>query len=131
MAQYTMQEAFDIAWLHALSLPHQSRGVVSVLKNNPDLCAYRSADGLRCFVGVLINDCDYNHEFEGKSASELPVEVINIVGVDEKKRGEFLDHLQSAHDRSRVSGEWFIRLKLVAGRYGLDYAKHDELEKAS
>lgn len=119
MAHYTMQEAFDIAWQHAENLPHQSRGIVSVLKNNTDVCAYRSADGLRCLVGALINDDDYNHQFEGKSASELPAGVVNIVGVDEKKRGEFLDHLQSAHDRSKMKSEWFVRLKLVAEHYGL------------
>ena len=120
MAHYTMQEAFDIAWLHAHKLPHQSRGItrLNTLKTS-SVCAYRSDEGLRCLVGALIKDDDYHQDLEGLSASELPTDIINIVGVDERKRGEFLDHLQSAHDRTREKHLWFDRLKAVAEHYGL------------
>jgi len=69
-------------------------------------CFYRGKDGLKCAVGALISDENYNIDLEHNPASaEIVVEAINkscnvrLTG----KVADYLDHVQESHDDSKLS----------------------------
>ena len=66
----TRQEIFDTVARHLIAQGKQSsRGPTIGEKSG---CLYRGPNGLKCAVGVLIDDADYNPDMEGKSAN-LPI----------------------------------------------------------
>ena len=82
----TKQEIFDQVAKHLLE---QAEPSIS----DENGCAYRGDNGLKCAVGCLITEDQYEdtyRDFEGKVADSLP-------GVDGHV-GEFLDELQRIHD---------------------------------
>jgi hypothetical protein len=87
-------------------------------------CAYRGADGLKCAIGHVLTDA----EFEALGGAE-----INSAGVGDvlkhancparlKTAGsDFLSDLQTIHD-SRKPVEWAGRLRAFAAEHGLSAA---------
>lgn len=91
----------------------------ALANRRPDdtLCAYRTKDGLRCFVGALIPDEMYSPELEGQAACSLPLKFADYFGANNMP---FLDDLQQVHDQWEPH-EWEARLRFIAKDYGLEY----------
>ncbi len=72
----------------------------SLLYPNDEHCAYRSHDGLACFVGVLIPDDRYSASMEGFSVSNLLEETDAIPVQAEQYAAVFklLSEAQRIHD---------------------------------
>lgn len=73
---------------------------------NVPMCKYRG-ERFNCPVGLLIDEVNYDENFEGVISDELPEEVINIPPGMNKLE---LRIIQIAHDRtarkSREAGKW-------------------------
>ena len=84
---------------------------------------YRGPRGLMCAIGVLINDDDYDLDFEGNDIFGLIEESDLIVGGDisylKAVDIEFLSDLQSIHD-NHAPLAWRRELKKLGTLYGLD-----------
>lgn len=115
------QEAFNIMYAHALSMPRQSG------KNTGGgSCLYRSVfygEPNCCLVGKLIPDELYKPEMEERMVKNLISEFIDIQvlfdGVDEV----LLRKCQGAHDSYSSDLNWRIhmlgQLQAIASEYGL------------
>jgi hypothetical protein len=103
------QEAFNIMVQHL-----RKQGRKSVLPDNPNGCAYRGADGLKCAIGALISDEKYQKKYEGHSASMLA----QLTGMFKGLDPYLLDDVQNIHDNYPVTA-WESRLKGVAEEYSL------------
>jgi hypothetical protein len=103
------QNAFNIMVQHL-----RKQGRKSVLPDDPNGCAYRGADGLKCAIGALISDKKYKKKYEGQSASMLAMFYGMFTGLDPY----LLDDVQSIHDNYPVT-EWESRLKGIAEDYEL------------
>ena len=80
-------------------------------------CAYRGVKGLKCAVGALISDDDYNEGFEGKTIREFADDIPSLLHVSTNMLGE----MQTIHDAYGCD-EWFKECRKVATRYNLDCA---------
>jgi hypothetical protein len=87
-------------------------------------CAYRSPEGLKCPVGVLIKDKYYNGYFEGASLSPLPIKkeeqellISSLrksgVMIDDKSIRKMLKDFQVTHD-CFATKEWLTELYSLA-----------------
>lgn len=94
-------------------------------------CAYRSHDGLKCAVGMLIPDELYTPEWEQKSLSSI-VEELFFSGPDRGDWEEFdsilgfLEQAQQSHDLALDSNSEFVadyiqRSKELARRHNLTW----------
>lgn len=65
-AKMTLQELYDIVWKHFVI----EKGLASI---NPHtrLCCYRSPDGAKCAIGVVIPDEIYDPQMENRSIRML------------------------------------------------------------
>lgn len=93
-------------------------------------CFYRGPEGIKCAIGHLIPDEEYNPKFEGEipSFSELPGnpeiqrKIATLCGAETKKDAWFLQALQTyCHDNVL---NWHTReshWKAFAEEQGLDY----------
>jgi len=63
-------------------------------------CLYRGPDGAKCFIGLLIPDDKFEHEWDnGKSALDLVHEgKIIVEGKNKDRSGYFLKRMQQMHD---------------------------------
>jgi len=61
----TLQEIFDICWKHFVV----NFSPLSV-SSSGNQCLYRSPEGNKCAIGLVIDDSDYIPEIESKSASK-------------------------------------------------------------
>lgn len=107
----TNQEIFDRVAQHLLR--QNSR---SVLVGKNDACRYRGSAGLKCAIGCLIADEDYEPEMEGRSPTETGGDLVSRwaqrMGFDIK----FLRCLQAIHD-TKLIGAWPNELRqLAAGK---------------
>lgn len=104
----TNQEAFDRVVNHLRQQKAKSL--------NPDTsCAYRSPEGHRCAVGVLITDEFYSAQLEGKSARSLQTVLrAALPGVS----FSLLDALQFVHDQYPITS-WNAAWQRIAQDYGL------------
>lgn len=92
----TAQEIFNKVIEHLLKQGFQCL-------DQGDVCLYRGDNGMKCAIGVLIKDKDYNPKMEGDSASLIVhnIQAINYIlpsDMDKKEGCDFLDALQSLHD---------------------------------
>lgn len=88
----TSQEVFDTVAKHLFG---QGRPAAKLDEfGDPDGCFYRSADGLKCAIGALIPDDQYDPEFEGSAASTIAHAIPSLHGVS----SSLLDCLQGVHD---------------------------------
>ncbi len=112
----TKQEIFDTVAKHLFS-----QGQRSVNANG--VCLYRGPNGLKCAIGALITDEEYDSEMEFKTISFLKERFI-----PDRLKGviiDFLSDLQNIHDDyanwSRTS-QMKEELEIVARNFGLDYS---------
>lgn len=92
------QEIFDAVVDH---LVKQGRRA-----STEDSCLYRTDDGLKCAVGFLISDEEYQEEMEGKAVTELAgLEMLPKRLLPEV---HFLSELQSLHDFALDSDSAFL-----------------------
>lgn len=89
MTQLTAQDIFDKVVAHLRSMPRRS-----MLRD--EYCAYRSPDGLKCAIGCLIADDEYDPKMEGLTVRALMEDgFLPHVPADCK---ELLSALQRVHD---------------------------------
>lgn len=108
------QELFDIVAKHLLT---QNQPAVAYGR-----CAYRSGD-LKCAVGCLIDDKNYNEDIEGKSIKHEKVikAVENSLGTPlSKEKINFLSDLQDIHDHTEPD-DWKKGLEDFAVNYNLRF----------
>ncbi len=96
-----IQEAFDKIWERAKD--HRK----SLIKD--DFCAYRSPDGLKCFVGELIPDELYLSSMERKSIYDLIRNYPDIKELFKDVKSHFLEVCQYIHDDYEPE-KWHDRL---------------------
>ncbi len=81
-------------------------------------CAYRSKQGLRCAVGVLITDEFYLKEFEGDTVLGGPVEAMLTKALPGVSL-DLLADLQGIHDMHEVE-DWEYHWSKLAEQFGLE-----------
>lgn len=84
---------------------------------NEHVCAYRGLNGLRCAIGILIPQTNYQKVFEDKTISVPSIQAA-IPSVDWSTQECLLTSLQLVHDEYEV-GEWKLRLDRVARDFQL------------
>lgn len=111
----TAQEVFDKVANH---LRKQGRQSISA----DGECVYRSKNGLKCAVGCLIPDENYNRYMEGRTVRELvkdssdcPRDCLDLFTT----HLDLLEDLQQVHDEGWASLE--ARLEMVASKHKLIY----------
>lgn len=110
------QEIFDKVATHLLTQMKKSSDTVR--------CWYRSPEGLKCAIGCLIPDHLYNKSIEGCGSFNLPVHILDYIGVKERSDRYFLSNLQTIHDEEQPP-MWKHRLKKFADYYNLVWT-HEE-----
>ncbi len=94
-------------------------------------CAYRSPDGLKCAIGVLIDDGHYRGAFEGSGifigpdspnakAVRKAVRQSQSLASNEKIQWPIMIQLQSVHDGVGPH-DWSEELSALASEYGIDW----------
>lgn len=93
-------------------------------------CMYRTHDGLRCAVGVLIPDDLYDSSFEMNKSDTIIQELFDADLADWREHAALLLDLQMVHDNClRDPNETFdttdlaIRLRAVAKNFSLEYPR--------
>ena len=117
------QEVFDLVTKHLFA---QGRPAYDGNRG----CMYRTHDGLRCAVGVLIPDDLYDPAFEMNKADSVIQELFDADLADWREHKDLLLSLQVAHDNClREPDETFNttalarHLRNVAKRYSLEYPR--------
>lgn len=85
-------------------------------------CAYRGINGLKCAVGHLIDDSEYDPEYEGSSVevvlrecdTSIGREILSLSEKEQKDMVSFLAYLQIAHDNYSEPEEMKLQLFHVA-----------------
>lgn len=107
----SLQEIFDFVANHMLT---QNAKAVE----NSGTCQYRYGH-LKCAVGALISDEDYNCSFEMQSLRILAGRIEKTIFSDIKEsRLAFLMHLQEIHDDYAIE-EWPEKLSILGSDYNL------------
>ncbi len=113
----TAQQVFDVVARHLLK-----QGARSMLE--PDVCAYRSPDGLMCAVGACISDEEYSPSLD---ADAVHVEValdMGLLPAGLRPHQPLLNELQILHDSIEVR-HWAFGLRETARLFGLSAAVLD------
>ena len=106
----SFQEIFDFVANHLLT---QNAKAVE----DSGTCRYRYGD-LKCAVGALISDEDYNYSFEMRSIRLLADRKNTRFSNIEESRLAFLIHLQKIHD-DYVIEEWPEKLSALGSYFNL------------
>lgn len=121
----TDQELFDKVAIHLLTQGQKAQ-------DSFGQCFYRTPEGLKCAVGVCIDDEHYSPEFEGTSVgaetrNELALSKALIASGVRRDQFRLLQRLQVVHDACE-SPYWALQLADVAAEFGLTFkeAHHDE-----
>lgn len=87
-------------------------------------CRYRAPNGLKCAVGCLITDEEYDYGMEGRGWSSL---LIAFPGLKSRigRHGRLLTRLQTIHDGEQVT-RWADCLRRTASEHALDPAIIDK-----
>lgn len=126
MPQISKQELFDRVAAHLLTQRERCMDADGA-------CAYRGHDGMRCAVGIFIQEDKYKPEFEGENgASVLKACGYNtgtILGplfgnpslnsVTMNKLGRLVRQLQVTHDDYPLE-DWKVQLASIARAFKLD-----------
>lgn len=118
--QAARQDVFNRVWDHF------------VTKGNPraiinQRCLYRTPDGARCAVGLLIPDEEYSPDIESRGVSRVAESCPTVAGIARSCFGggvtglAFLDAMQRAHDEPTMLGAKDIAgaLRNLAASYSL------------
>ena len=76
-------------------------------------CAYRNERGLKCAVGILIPDDEYNPSIEGEYVKDLKLKCLEGISLP------LLIELQTIHDGSTTK-YWYQDLCTVANQFSLE-----------
>lgn len=114
----TPQEVFDKVAKHLLTQKAKSMG------EDEDTCMYRGANGLKCAVGILIEDDEYSPRMEmgvltllsGSDHVPCPASVYERL----MPHTSLLSSLQQVHDANPVEG-WEDSLKETAELHKLNW----------
>jgi hypothetical protein len=106
----SLQEIFDFVANHLLTQNKKS-------VEESGTCLYRCGD-LKCAVGALISDEDYNYSFEMQSLRLLADKKETIFSDIEESKLAFLMHLQEIHDDYAIE-EWSEKLSILGSDYNL------------
>ena len=107
----SFQEIFDFVANHLLTQNARAIG-------EDGTCLYRCGD-LKCAVGALISDEDYNYSFEMQNLRVLADKEEKTIFSDiEESRLAFLIHLQAIHD-DYVIEEWPEKLSALGSYFEL------------
>ncbi|NBQ67310.1 MAG: hypothetical protein EBU46_00150 [Nitrosomonadaceae bacterium] len=140
----TPQEIFDVVSTHMLTQRQVARAATT------KQCMYKTEEGLKCAVGCLINEADYNPlmekagslinfdqfnlyftKVEALTEKEVAARLIadalkaNEVDILDQNVKSLLIHLQSLHDNQDVC-HWRSSLQTIALNHHLNY-NHPEL----
>ena len=107
---------------------------------NGPTCAYRSSDGSKCFVGVLIPDDKYNPLLEGgevmgsftystenmslSSAGRKVFQLLTELLSPHDKDWDLLKDLQVTHDMYTID-QWESQFRRIAKQYELVYTPQE------
>jgi hypothetical protein len=106
----SLQEIFDFVADHLLT---QNAKAIE----GSGTCLYRCGD-LKCAVGALISDEDYDCSFEMQNLRILSGRKETIFNHIEESRLKFLIHLQMIHDDFLIE-EWPEKLSILGSRFNL------------
>ena len=106
----SFQEIFDFVANHLLT-----QNAKAVEDNGT--CLYRYGH-LKCAVGALISDEDYNYIFEMQSLRLLADKKETIFSDIEESKLAFLMHLQEIHDDYAIE-EWSEKLSILGSDFNL------------
>lgn len=104
----TKQETFDTVVAHL-----RKQGQKSLYNGR---CRYRTPDGLKCAVGCLIPDSEYDEGLEGGYRMTGAHNLIVSLGHD----ADFAEELQIAHDNIEIN-KWEESFRGIASDFGLTY----------
>ena len=107
------QEVFDIVAKHLLTQNKRSE----IRTGIGIRCAYRTEEGLKCAVGVLIPDDIYDREMEGRAVRKLVERCPEVSFL--RRNIKILSDLQFTHDNFLPS-RWRNQLEIIAKDYKLD-----------
>lgn len=88
----------------------------------PESCAYRGANGLKCGIGILIPDDKYSEDFEHRApgtSTTIGLQIADAAGIPR----DLIEHartLQRIHDIEHVT-EWKNKLQSYAERHELTF----------
>lgn len=108
-------------------------------KHNQHSCAYQGDFGMKCAVGCLISESEYDPEIEGTSVTDLEQYAsIEAIYYRFKPHLLLLNRLQSAHDTCMPSAKisnigslaaslarWECRMEDIAEDFGLMYTEKE------
>lgn len=120
LPQATKQQVFDQVARHLLLQNSKSTRILNV---DSSTCAYRSNIGdksKQCAAGCLIDDKEYNPDWEGKGWQFLANS-----GLVPQAHSGFIEELQQVHDTT-FPLRWGEELKNIATQHNLIFDK-DEL----
>lgn len=125
-ATMSTEEVFIYVTKHLLAQKEKSKLL------SDGACLYRNGQ-LKCSVGCLIRDEEYNRTFEGKSIGTLLAilayqDVNHPIVMRLKKHEEVLTRLQHIHDEQSVN-DWVTLLRYEAsfrGYYGFPFTVSEE-----
>lgn len=115
----TPQEIYNTVVSHLLAQGEPAR----IVDNTGAQCMYRTPDGKKCAIGVLIPDADYDPAMEG-----LPVLQLLDLAIDSlapyREHVGLLQGLQRAHDTWNDTGmdSLLLDLSFVAKEHNLSSA---------
>jgi hypothetical protein len=119
------QDIFDDMVAH---LRLQNKRAVVELDNGLIRCQYRLPDGLKCAVGCLIPDTDYDKIMEHKELHTV-LQMLNKPLSDKLLRHEeLLCRMQRIHDDEHVE-DWETRFAQLAHDLGLLFVNKNTKEK--
>lgn len=101
----TKQETFDIVKAHLLTQMLQAK------EGPKNACRYRTADGLKCAVGCLIPDNEYDVKIEGRALGSNAVIMEQCPSLKEHDFN-LLVRLQTLHDSGDPS-TWEKKLNVL------------------
>lgn len=107
LPEATAQEVFDQVVAHLMNQGKKSTGDL--------ICRYKNSDGLKCAVGCLIGDNEYDNNWEGKRWYEVVKS-----GHATYYHNGLIQKLQRVHDNFEIH-EWKRELELVAIGFSLEF----------
>lgn len=124
MSNFTRQDTFDRVALHLLTQGQRSAIEETyregIYTGTIQHVMYRSPDGLRCAIGVLIPDSEYRDAFEGVPLEGVPLEDVVAECPSLQKHDLILmQELQCIHDVDDVD-DWPAELCKTASTFDLD-----------
>lgn len=130
-AQQARQVVFDRVWDHFVT--KKNPRAVSKYEDRDDVCFYRTKEGNRCAIGLLIPDAEYRPEMDEPSLNGLrqacdlspTLRFIEEACEAEASSGytsgyTFLAGLQRCHDIASDALDMAGHLRIFAGTYGLE-----------